>query len=94
MKTHSIADAKNNLSTLIHQLDEEKSIHLTRYGKPVAVMMSEAQYKKLTSPGNNLFSAIQDWRNQIDGERDTGFNQKDLDLIRKESAGCESSWDK
>ena len=41
MKTCTIAEAKNNLSHLIHQLEVEESIRLTRYGKPVAVMMSE-----------------------------------------------------
>ena len=41
MKTCTIAEAKNNLSHLIHHLEVEESIRLTRYGKPVAVMMSE-----------------------------------------------------
>ncbi len=50
MKTSTIADAKNNLSHLIHQLEVEEPIHLTRYGKPVAVMMSENQYRTLISP--------------------------------------------
>ncbi len=40
MKTSTIAEAKNNLSNLIHQLETEKTIHLTRHGKSVAVMMS------------------------------------------------------
>lgn len=44
MKTSTIADTKNNLSHLIHQLEVEEPIHLTLYGKPVAVIMSENQH--------------------------------------------------
>ena len=48
MKTSTIAEAKNNLSQLIYQLESDEPIHLTRHGKPVAVMLSEVNYQKLT----------------------------------------------
>ena len=93
MKTSTIADAKNNLSYLIHQLEVEESIQLTRYGKPVAVMMSEAQYKKLISPKKSLNSAIVNWRSQLGETLDSGFSDDELKSIRTESAGREFSWD-
>ena len=93
MKTSTIAEAKNNLSHLIHQLEVEEPIHLTRYGKPVAVMMSAAQYEKLISPVISLNSAILNWRNQLDEPLDIGLNDKELKTIRKESSGREFSWD-
>lgn len=93
MKTSTIAEAKNNLSHLIHQLEVEEPIHLTRYGKPVAVMMSEAQYEKLISPVISLNSAILNWRNQLDEPLDIGLNDEELKTIRKESSGREFSWD-
>ncbi len=93
MKTSTIAEAKNNLSHLIHQLEIEEPIHLTRYGKPVAVMMSEAQYKQLISPVKSLNSAILNWRSQLDEALDIGLSDKDLKTIRKESAAREFSWD-
>ena len=93
MKTNTIAEAKNNLSHLIHQLEVEESIQLTRYGKPVAVMMSETHYKKLTSPAKSLNSAILNWRNQLDDPLDISLNDYELKSIRTESAGREFSWD-
>ena len=93
MKTSTIADAKNNLSHLIHQLEVEEPIHLTRYGKPVAVMMSESQYQKLVSPPKSITSAILNWRSQLDEESDVGLTSNELNTIRKESAGREFSWD-
>ncbi len=93
MKTSTIAEAKNNLSRLIHQLEVGEPIHLTRYGKPVAVMMSENQYQKLSSPPKSLNSAILNWRSQLDEESDVGLTDSELNAIRKESAGREFSWD-
>ena len=75
MKTSTIAEAKNNLSSLIHQLEVDEPIHLTRYGKPVAVMMSENQYQKLSSPPKSLNSAILNWRSQLDEESDVGLTE-------------------
>ncbi len=94
MKTSTIAEAKNNLSHLIHQLEVEEPIHLTRYGKPVAVMMSETQYNQLISPVKSLNSAILNWRNQLDESSDIALSDKELKSIRKESLGREFSWDK
>ncbi len=94
MKTSTIADAENNLSHLIHQLEVEEPIHLTRYGKPVAVMMSENQYQKLVSPPKSINSAILNWRSQLDEESDVGLTSNKLNAIRKESVGCEFSRDK
>ena len=93
MKTSTIAEAKNNLSHLIHQLEVEEPIHLTRYGKPVAVMMSEIQYNQLISPVKSLNSAILNWRSQLDEPSDIALSDKELKTIRKESSGREFSWD-
>ncbi len=59
MKTSTIAEAKNNLSQLIHQLESDEPIHLTRHGKRVAVMLSEANYQKLMHKDSSLYQAIQ-----------------------------------
>ncbi|BCG65885.1 MAG: antitoxin Phd [Methyloprofundus sp.] len=93
MKTSTIAEAKNNLSHLVHQLEVDEPIHLTRYGKPVAVMMSEAQYKQLISPVKNLNAAILNWRKQLDEPSDIALSDKELKTLRKESSGREFSWD-
>jgi len=90
MKTSTIAEAKNNLSQLIHQLESDEAIHLTRHGKPVAVMLSEANYQKLTHKDNSLYQAIQQWRNNID--TDSGLTETELKNVRATSQGREFSW--
>ena len=90
MKSSTIAEAKNNLSQLIHQLESDEAIHLTRHGKPVAVMLSEANYQKLANKNNSLYQAIQQWRNELDN--DVALTETELKSLRAASSGREFSW--
>jgi len=91
MKTSTIADAKNNLSQLIYQLESDDPIHLTRHGKPVAVMLSEANYQRLTQKNNGLYQAIQQWRRQLDS--DGALTETELNTLRTTSQPRAFSWD-
>ncbi|MDD5276364.1 MAG: type II toxin-antitoxin system Phd/YefM family antitoxin [Methylovulum sp.] len=91
MKTNTIAEAKNNLSQLIYQLESDEPIHLTRHGKPVAVMLSEANYQKLIQKNNGLYQAIQHWRNQLGS--DGALTEAELNTLRASSQAREFSWD-
>ncbi|MGZ8215299.1 MAG: type II toxin-antitoxin system Phd/YefM family antitoxin [Methylosarcina sp.] len=91
MKTSTIAEAKNHLSKLIHQLESDGAIHLTRHGKPVAVMLSEANYQKLTQKNKGLFQAIQQWRSQLD--EDSALTEAELEQLRASGQERKFSWD-
>lgn len=91
MKTSSIADAKNNLSQLIHELDSDEPVHLTRYGKPVAVMLSEANYQKLIHKHEGLSQAILKWRTQLDV--DCALTEPELKKLRASGQGREFVWE-
>lgn len=91
MKTSTIAEAKNNLSQLIHQLESDEAIHLTRHGRPVAVMLSEANYQKLTQKNKGLFQAIQQWRSQLD--EDSALTETELKQLRAAGQEREFLWD-
>lgn len=90
MRTSTIAETKNNLSQLIYKLDEP--VHITRHGKPVAVMMSEAKYQQMLTPKNNSLSdAIRQWRSGLSD--DIALTGSELDELRMTSGGREFSWD-
>lgn len=44
----SIAEAKNQLTAIIHQAETGQPITISRRGKPVAVILSIAEYERLT----------------------------------------------
>jgi len=56
---YSIAAAKNNLSGLVHEAEQGHPVRLTRRGKPVAVLISTEQYKRLSKPRKKVeWSAV------------------------------------
>lgn len=56
---YSIAAAKNNLSGLVHEAEQGRPVRLTRRGKPVAVLISTEQYKRLSEPRKKVeWSAV------------------------------------
>lgn len=62
---HSIAFAKNNLPALVHDAEAGKCIELTRRGKPVAVLVSLAEYDRLRARKVDLAAALAAWRAEL-----------------------------
>ena len=94
MSQVSIAEAKNALTHLIHEAERGEVIHITRHGKPVAVLLSAEAYEQLKSweQQTDFWQAIQAWRAQ------TSFDWPELtpgevDSWRDRSPGREYSWD-
>jgi prevent-host-death family protein len=46
-RTVSIAEARAKLPGLIREAEEGEAVQITRWGAPVAVLLSAAQYQKL-----------------------------------------------
>ena len=93
MKTASIAQAKNNLSSLIQQAECSEPIHLTRHGKPVDVIISETDYQNLTPKTGTLFKAICHWRSQLPAALDELASDDEISQWRDRSKGRSFSWD-
>ena len=51
---YSIAEAKNNLSSLVREAERSHPVRLTRRGKPVAVLISTQQYERLSKPRKKI----------------------------------------
>lgn len=92
-KQYSIADAKNQLSGIVHDVEAGEPVKLTRRGKPVAVLMSEAEYERLTAKGKpDLWEAIQAFRLEHDlGALD--FTDADFEGLRDNSPAREFQWE-
>ena len=52
--SYSIAEAKNNLSGLVHEAEQGRPVRLTRRGKPVAVLISTQQYERISKPRKKI----------------------------------------
>jgi prevent-host-death family protein len=94
MSQVSIAEAKNALTRLIHEAERGEAIHITRHGKPVAVLLSEEAYEQLKSQEQktDFWQAIQAWRTQESFDWPE-LTPEEVDSWRDRSPGREYSWD-
>lgn len=64
MHQYSIAKAKNSLSKIVHEAEEGETVHLTRRGKLVAVLLSAKAFQKMSrkqsSPADSLQQFLSD----------------------------------
>ena len=59
---YSIAEARQNLAAIVHELDNKQQIELTRRGEPVAVLLSIRAYRRLAEPKVKFWDAYMAFR--------------------------------
>lgn len=59
MKQYSIAEARDQFASLIKGVETEDPVEVTRRGKPVAVLLSIEEYRRLSSPKVTFWDAYQ-----------------------------------
>lgn len=64
MTENSIADARNHLTRLIHQAEAGEPVHITRRGKPVAVLLSAGEYARMRQQleGRGFWALVEEMR--------------------------------
>ena len=68
----SIYEARNNFSSLVKLAEEGEVVELTRYDKPVAVIMSYEDYENISVKEECWLNK---WRREYEGElEDVGFD--------------------
>jgi len=85
-KEYSIAEAKNKLPSIIHNVENGGSVKLTRYGKPVAVLLSMREYEKLQKSTKRFWKALLEFRINLIGEN-IDISDSDFDNLRDISEG-------
>lgn len=89
-KQYSIAQARDRLPALVHVAERGTAVHLTRRGKPVAVLISVGKYAKLSERRPDLWSALENFRRSHDLEA-LRIGQV-FRKVRDRSPGREARW--
>jgi prevent-host-death family protein len=76
MRTWQIQEAKAHLSELVRQTEETGPQAITWHGREVAVLISKAEYERLTGAGQSLVDLIR---------RSPLFGASDVELVRDRS---------
>jgi prevent-host-death family protein len=65
-KIYSIAEARNHLSEVVHEAEAEGPVTLTRRGRPVAVVLAQAEFQRLRSVRLGFWEATAAFRASTD----------------------------
>lgn len=65
-QSFSIAEARHDLAAVVHQLEHQPRIQLTRRGKPVAVLLSLREYDRLTAGTQDFWSTFAAFTANVD----------------------------
>jgi prevent-host-death family protein len=65
-KRYSIAEARQNLASIVHELESQPIIELTRRGAPVAVLLSYHTYNDLVNKQPGFWELYSAFRASID----------------------------
>ena len=85
-ESYSIAEARDQLPALIHRAETTGNIQLTRRGKPVAMLLSVAEYRRLAEKNSDWWTAVQTQRHSgwLTGE---GWTPQEFEGLRSGDLG-------
>ncbi len=90
MKQYSIAEAKDQLPRIVRNVETLGRVELTRRGKPVAVLLSTAEFERLKEPPRDFWAAYQEWLKRRDP--DVVITDEDFEGLRDKSPGRDFEW--
>ena len=65
-KKYSIAEARDNFTSVVHEAEKGTQVELTRRGKPVAVLIGVGDFERLTQDGSGFWKAYEAFRSRSD----------------------------
>lgn len=90
-KSYSIAEARDKFATIVHSVEEATAVELTRRGKPVAVLLSIEEYRRLLAGRKSFWNAYTEFRGGVDPRR-LGIGPETFEGLRDASPGRETDW--
>ncbi|HEY4590087.1 MAG TPA: type II toxin-antitoxin system Phd/YefM family antitoxin [Thermoanaerobaculia bacterium] len=66
VKKYSIAEARDNFTSMVHEAEEGTQVELTRRGKPVAVLIGVEDFERLSNKKKGFWEAYQEFRRTHD----------------------------
>lgn len=88
--TYSIAEARDKLAKLVRE-SESGPVELTRRGRPVAVLVSLAEFERLQGRGENFWQRLVAFRRLAHVER-FGIDEDVFAGVRDSGTGRKAPW--
>ena len=89
-KRYSIAEARDNFTSVVHEAETGEPVELTRRGKGVAVLISLDEYRRLSGKRRSFWEAYEEFRRKY---ADSDIDTDDVfSGVRDPSPGRSFSW--
>jgi prevent-host-death family protein len=85
-RRYSIAEARQELPRLVRRLERGRPLEITRLGKPVAVLMSAAEYLRLEGERPSFNETVRGLRSRLAVES-LGIADEDFRSLREAGPG-------
>jgi prevent-host-death family protein len=93
MKKCSIADARDQFTSLLREVEEGATVELTRRGKPIAVLLALPEYERLASGRRGFAAAYRDFLRRHPDFLANAVEPEDwLHDVRDSSPGRDFAW--
>jgi prevent-host-death family protein len=69
---YSIAEARAQFAALVHEVEADGAVQITRRGEVVAVLLSRREYERLSGAQGGFYRAVSEFR--------AAYNVSDLDI--------------
>jgi len=91
----SVAEAKNRLPRLIQEAERGEPVHITRNGKPAAVLISELEYAQMAkaSQGGGFLEFVDAWREAMEADGIEFLGDHEFDGLRDQEGGRDFQWE-
>ncbi|HOE76923.1 MAG TPA: type II toxin-antitoxin system prevent-host-death family antitoxin [Rectinema sp.] len=64
----SVAEAKNKLPSILREVEEGSIVEITRYGKAIAMVVPEREYRRMAESGQGFWASLEQVRQHISSE--------------------------
>ena len=91
LESYSIAEARDNFTAIVRDVERVSAIELTRRGKPVAVLISIEKYRRLSAGRKNYWDAYSEFRDGADLRR-LDIEPEIFEGLRDVAPGRETAW--
>lgn len=92
LKTYSIAQARDQFTEVVREVEQEAVIQLTRRGKLVALLLSPDEYDRLQSKNLGFWDAFLPFRQQLDEEAIDIDVESIFSQVRDQTPGRAAEW--
>ena len=86
MVSYSIAQTRDKFASIVHEVEHLSAVEVTRRGKPIAMIISIAEYERLKAGKQNFWDACTEFRESINWD-DVDIGPETFAEVRDRSTG-------